>query len=63
MDYKTIRMDPIVVEMCTNILPWSTIGMNGPTDIFQFEAEIMDPRREYVQAYTLTTYWSSLEEP
>ena len=42
MDYKTIRMDPIVVEMCTNILPWSTIGMNGPTDIFQFEAEIMD---------------------
>ena len=47
MGYYTIRLDPMVVEMCTIIFPFGKcsylrlpMGMSGSADIFQ--AEMMD---------------------
>ena len=47
MGYYTIRLDPMVVEMCTIIFPFGKysylrlpLGMSGSADIFQ--AEMMD---------------------
>jgi hypothetical protein len=47
MGYYTIRLDPMVTEMCTIIFPWGKysykrlpMGFGGSADIFQ--AQIMD---------------------
>ncbi len=58
MGYYTIRLDPMVSEMCTIIFPWEKysykrlpMGFGGSADIFQ--AQIMDlmASLEFVQAY------------
>jgi hypothetical protein len=58
MGYYTIRLNPMVVEMCTIIFPFGKysylrlpLGMSGSADTFQ--AEVMDLMEtlEYVQAY------------
>ncbi len=58
MGYYTIRLDPMVVKMCTIIFPWgkysylrSPMGMSGSADTFQAEMLNMMEALEYVQAY------------
>jgi hypothetical protein len=56
MDYCTIRLDPMVVKMCTIIFPWGKNSylrlLNERFSRHIFQAEMMDLREalEYVQA-------------
>jgi hypothetical protein len=58
MGYYTVRLDPMVSEMCTIIFPWGKysykrlpIGFGGSANIFQ--AQIMDlvASLKFIQAY------------
>jgi len=58
MDYYTIRLDPMAVEMCTIIFPFGKysylrlpMGMSGSADIFQAEMMDLMDTLEYVRAY------------
>ena len=58
MDYYTIRLDPMVVKMCTIIFPSGKysylkllMGMSGSADIFQADMMDLIQALEYVQAY------------
>ncbi len=58
MGYLTIRLDPMVVKMCTIIVPFGKysylrlpMGMSGSADIFQAEMMDLIETLEYVQAY------------
>ncbi len=58
MGYYTIRLDPMVSEMCTIIFPWGKysylrlpMGFAGSADIFQGEMGNLMASLEYVRAY------------
>jgi hypothetical protein len=58
MGYYTIRLDPMVSEMCTIIFPWGKysykrlpMGFGGSADIFQAQTMDLVASLEFVQAY------------
>ncbi len=58
MEYYTIRLDLMAVEMCTIIFPFGKysylrlpMGMSGSADIFQAEMMDLMETLEYVRAY------------
>ncbi len=58
MGYYTIRLDPMVSEMCTIIFPWGKysykrlpMGFGGSADIFQAPQNDLIASLKFVQAY------------